>query len=73
MPERRVLQQDLAFHFNMFAFMRKVVVHRAPQARMRDVVRRAGDYRHIAARQLVLPLRAGFDAREPCAIAQSIA
>ena len=42
----------------------EVVGDRAAQRRIGDVVRRIGRHRHVAARELVLALRAGLDPGE---------
>ena len=42
----------------------EIVGDRAAQRRIGDVMRRIGRHRHVAARELVLALRAGLDPRE---------
>ncbi len=64
LAERAGLRQLLAGRRHIGALALEIVVDRAAQRRIGDVVRRIGGDRQIAARELVLALGAGLDAGE---------
>ena len=64
LAERRGRRKLFAGRPHIGPLARKILGHRPPQRRIGDEMRGIGGLRQIAARQLVLALRAGLDARE---------
>ena len=64
LAERRRRRKLFAGRLHIGALARQILGHRPPQRRIGDEMRGIGGFRQIAARQLVLALRAGLDARE---------
>src|SRR6201981_2939093 len=65
LAERRRRGKLVAGHLHISALALEIIGDGAAQGRIGDVVRRMGGHRHIAARELVLALRARFYALEP--------
>src|SRR6266446_9271956 len=63
--ERACLPEFPSGGLHVGALALEIVVDRPPQAGIRNVVRRVGGVRQIAARELMLALGAGLDAVEP--------
>src|SRR5918993_1346734 len=63
--ERRRLGKLLGGRRHIERLARKILGDRAPERRVCDVVGRISQHRAVAARELVLALRAGLDARQP--------
>src|SRR5690606_29138372 len=62
--KRRESRKLLRFRPHIGALMLEVIGDSAAKARIGDVMRGVGRHGHVAAGDLVLALRAGFDARE---------